>query len=113
MMVFCSKLDLSTGNKGGFEPLLETMQRLAEDVTDPPSERAAFTFLGRCVNVWGQPDTTPSTVNGNAQAESRGLPGFEHFIYDRLIPSAFRVPSLPQFNLKDGQMLVVSPTLKQ
>jgi exportin-T len=84
------------------------MQRLAEDVSDPVSQKAAFTFLCRCVSIWGQPVLPTSTINGEARTESHGLPGFEGFIYERLIPTAFRVPSLPEFNLKDGQMLVVS-----
>lgn len=82
------------------------MQRLAEDVSDPTSEKAAFAFLGRCVSVWGQP--IPSS-NGNTQSEpTEGIPGFERFLYERVVPTAFRVPSLPEFNLKDGQMMVVS-----
>jgi exportin-T len=84
------------------------MQHLSEDVSDPVSQKAAFTFLCRCVSIWGQPLLPVVTANGNGQAESHGLPGFESFIYERLIPTAFRVPSLPEFNLKDGQMLVVS-----
>jgi exportin-T len=103
-----SVIDFLTGNKGGFEALLENMQHLAEDVSDPSSARTAFTFLGRCVTVWGQPESTFTTVNGNGSTDSHGLAGFERFIYEQLVPSAFRVPSLPQFNIKDGQMLVVS-----
>ena len=83
------------------------MQRLAEDVSDPPSQKVAITFLSRCVTIWGQPIPDSSATNG--QQHSEGLPGFERFIYERLIPTAFRVPSLPNFNLKDGQMTVVCP----
>jgi exportin-T len=98
------------GNKAVFEPLLESMEHLAEDTSDAQSEKAAFIFLRHCVNVWGQPlEGTPSTSKGPAEAPSQGLPGFERFIYERLVPTAFRVPSSPQFNLKDGQVLVVSP----
>ncbi|KAF8968103.1 armadillo-type protein [Flammula alnicola] len=82
---------------GGFESLIATMQRLAEDVLDPTSQKSALIFLSRCVTVWGQP----------AEHPRRSLPGFERFIYERLVPTAFRVPSLPNFNLKDGQMTVV------
>ncbi|KAI6099576.1 hypothetical protein F5141DRAFT_963807, partial [Pisolithus sp. B1] len=35
------------------------------------------------------------------------LPGFERFVYERLVPTAFAVLSSPQFNPKDGQMLMV------
>lgn len=75
------------------------MQRLAEDVSDPPSQKSAFTFLNRCVTTWGQQD---------GQTASNSLPGFDRFIYERLVPTAFRVLSLPDFNPKDGQMMVVS-----
>lgn len=79
------------------------MQGLAEDVGDPSSQKAAFTFLSRCVTVWAQP-----AVNGSAQGQAQELPGFERFVYERLIPTAFNVLSAPSFNIKDGQMLVVS-----
>jgi len=42
---------------------------------------------------------------------NQNLPGFERFIYERLVPTAFHVPSLPNFNLKDGQVTVVSTPL--
>jgi len=98
---------ISERNEGGFEPLLESMQSLAENVSDPVSQRAAFTFLGRCVSIWGQVGPAQAGPNGNTLTQSRGVPGFERFVYERLIPAAFRVLSSPQFNLKDGQMLVV------
>lgn len=81
------------------------MQRLAEDVLDPASEKVAIMFLNRGVSVWGQPIDPSSGTNGPEASE--GLPGFERFIYERLIPMAFRVPSLPNFNMKDGQIAVV------
>ena len=79
--------------------------RLAEDDSDPVAQRIAFSFLGRCVQVWGQ----ANTANGDAAQASQSLPGFESFIYDRLVPLAIAVPSRPSFNVKDGQMLVVRP----
>lgn len=85
------------------------MQRLAEDVSDPASQKAAFTFLGRCVGIWGRSEQMTSAAQSNGDVDSQqSLPGFERFVYERLIPTAFAVPSLPAFNLKDGQMLVVS-----
>jgi exportin-T len=84
------------------------MQDLAEDILDPQSQKAAFVFLRHCVTIWGQPlDSTSPTSNGTAEPQSQGLPGFAHFIYEQLIPAVFKVPSLPQFNIKDGQALVV------
>ena len=74
------------------------MQQLIEDVSDPGSQKVAVIFLSRCVTSWGRESN-----------ENESLPGFDRFIYERLIPTAFRVPSLPGFNPKDGQMMVVSP----
>lgn len=81
------------------------MQQLAEDVNDPASQRAAFQFLGRCATTWLEPI---AGSNGQTNGQAQSLPGFERFVYERLIPSAFSVLAMPQFNIKDGQMLVVS-----
>ncbi|KAI0359842.1 ARM repeat-containing protein [Trametes cingulata] len=90
---------VSDRNKAQLENLLESMLRLAEDPSDPTSEKAAFSFLGRCVGVWAEP---PKTAGAQ-----QVLPGFERFVYERVIPTAFAVISLPQFNIKDGQIVVV------
>ena len=86
------------GNKGLIEGLLEMMERLIVDLTDPAGQRSALQFLARCVNAWAVP-----LPDGAPQA----LPGFERFIYERLIPATFRVLSLPEFNTKDGQVMMV------
>lgn len=99
---------ISERNKGRFENLLESMEQLATDLSDPGSAKAAFTFLGRCVSVWGRrPEEIAANGNGNALAGAQSLPGFERFIYEQLVPLAFKVLSLPNFNIKDGQMLMV------
>jgi len=76
------------------------MKGIAEDTTDPPCQRMALTFLCRAVAIWGR---LPGTEGG----EGEPLPGFERFIYERLVPMAFQIPSSPNFNIKDGQVLVV------
>ncbi|PCH42166.1 ARM repeat-containing protein [Wolfiporia cocos MD-104 SS10] len=90
----------SERNNGQLEGLLAAMQQIAEDVSDPPSQKAAFTFFGRCVSAWAQPV-------GDDNSQSQGLPGFERFVYERLVPTAFAVLSSPQFNFKDGQTTMV------
>lgn len=95
---------VTPANKSQFVPLLENIIGLAEDFSEPSAQRLAFTFLGRCVAIWGQ--ANPELANGE---NSQTLPGFDTFIYDRLVPLAFSVPSNPSFNIKDGQALVVSP----
>lgn len=97
------------GNNASFDSLMETMRVLAEDVSDPPNQKAAFNFLSRCVVIWAQPNP-PRGSNGNTNRNPLNdmrLPGFERYIYERLIPTAFGVPSLPDLNLKDGQVTVV------
>jgi exportin-T len=69
------------------------MESAAEDLSDPTSQKAAFVFFERGVAAWGALDG--------------GLPGFERYIYEHLLPVSFKVPAAPQFNIKDGQMLVV------
>ena len=78
------------------------MERLVVDLTDPVGQRSALQFLARCVNAWAVP-----LPGGDPQP----LPGFERFIYERLVPATFRVLSLPEFNTKDGQVLLVSRLL--
>jgi exportin-T len=87
------------GNKGQIEALFEMIEQVIVDLTDPAGQRSALQFLARCVNVWAVPPP-----DGNPQP----LPGFERFIYERLIPATFRVLSLPEFNTKDGQVMLVS-----
>ena len=81
------------------------MLRIVEDVSDPASQKAALVFLSRCVQVWGQP---AGSQPQNGSEPSTGLPGFERYIYEQLVPTAFGVMALPNFNPKDGQMIVVS-----
>ncbi|KZT72996.1 ARM repeat-containing protein [Daedalea quercina L-15889] len=90
----------SERNNAQLEGLLAIMRQLIEDVSDPASQKTALNFFGRCVTIWAQP-----AVNGDANTQA--LPGFERFIYEAVIPTAFAVLSSPQFNIKDGQMLTV------
>ncbi|KAL0955002.1 hypothetical protein HGRIS_003927 [Hohenbuehelia grisea] len=94
----------SDRNKPSFEAFMESILKLVKDVSDPSSQKAALLFLGRGVAVWAQ----LSAVNGAAQeGPNDSIPGFERFVYGQLIPAAFLVPSSPEFNPKDGQMLTV------
>lgn len=96
---------VNLGNKGSLAALLNSIQQLARDISDPGSQRLVYQLLGRCVTVWAQP---PTASNGSAQPASQDLPGFDRFVYESLIPTAFGVLSSSEFNVKDGQMLVVS-----
>jgi exportin-T len=78
------------------------MLQLSGDVSDSQSQRAALAFLSKSVNIWGQP--LPAAANGEIVP---GVPGFERFVYENVVPTAFAVLSLPELNIKDGQVLVV------
>jgi hypothetical protein len=82
------------------------MLQLAGDGSDTQSQKAAFAFLSKSVSVWGQPSF--DGTNGEIVPGSQGVPGFERFVYDNVVPTAFAVLSLPDLNIKDGQVLVVS-----
>ncbi len=82
---------------------MQSMIGIAEDASDPPSQKSAFNFLGRCVTIWAAPPQA-ATV-GPEPVES--IPGFEGFVYERLVPTAFRVPAAPDLNVKDGQVTLV------
>lgn len=79
--------------------------QVLDNLSDPPSQKAALIFFQRCVSVWGRLPGQPSVEDDEA---NNSLPGFERFIYERLVPALFRVPSLPGFNIKDGQVMMVS-----
>jgi exportin-T len=86
---------------------MESMLRIASDVSDLHSQKAAIVFLGRSVSIWGQPPGTSGGAPNGAEV-SEGLPGFERFIYERIVSAAFAIPSAPDLNVKDGQVLMVS-----
>jgi exportin-T len=94
MCAFNRALILCIGNIVHLEQLLQFVMQMAADCSDSPSQKGAFTFLGRCVAAWAHPTSeTPIPL--------------ERFIYDHLVPLIFKVPSMPQFNIKDGQVAVV------
>lgn len=95
------------GNNSSFEGLISSIQQVAEDISEPGSQKAALLFLTRCVAAYGQLATGGSAQNIGTQQPSAGLPGFERIIYEQLVPTVFRVPASPDINLKDGQVTVV------
>ncbi|KIR29357.1 exportin-T [Cryptococcus deuterogattii LA55] len=119
-------------NKPEFENVLTTLFNLTQDYSDGASQRLAFGFFSRSVIAWGtSPEAAarPSvfaesamatqskmisggTAQPNAHAitqEQRAkqcLPGYENFIYQRLLPASFEVPANSQFNIRGGQLIV-------
>jgi exportin-T len=78
------------------------MLQLAGDTSDTQSQRVAFGFLSKSISVWGQP--LSDATNGEV---TPSVPGFERFVYEGIVPTAFAVLSLPDLNIKDGQVIVV------
>lgn len=100
------------GNMAGFESLLNTIIQLANDFNDAHGQKAAFTFMSRSVTVWGTPDASNGTSNGNVSATTtRQIPGFGEYIYKTFVPTAFTILSSPSLNIKDPQILMVRPSL--
>ena len=117
-------------NKPEFENVLSALLDLAQNSRDPASQRLAWSFLAKSVVAWGtstaaatepsvfaesaMSDYSQKVANGlapptnqheitKAQRAAQALPGYETFIYQRLIPSAFEVPLAPDFPIKSGQ----------
>nr|XP_019043552.1 exportin-T [Kwoniella bestiolae CBS 10118]OCF22482.1 exportin-T [Kwoniella bestiolae CBS 10118] len=84
-------------NKPEFENLLTTLLGLTQDCSDPGSQRFAFGFFARSVIAWG---TSPEA----AAQPSQALPGYENFIYQRLVPACFEVPARKEFNIRSSTL---------
>ncbi|WWC65824.1 uncharacterized protein I303_108446 [Kwoniella dejecticola CBS 10117] len=118
-------------NKPEFENLLTTLLNLTQDCSDPGSQRFAFGFFARSVIAWGtspeaaaQPSVfaesamsnlSKAVANGNATATNQhaiakedrakqALPGYENFIYQRLLPACFEVPAQKEFKIRSSTL---------
>ncbi|WVR08059.1 hypothetical protein IAU60_005105 [Kwoniella sp. DSM 27419] len=118
-------------NKPEFENLLTTLLNLTQDCSDPGSQRFAFGFFARSVIAWGtSPEAaagpsifadsalsamSKAVANGSAAATNQhavakedrarqALPGYENFIYQRLLPACFEVPARKEFNIRGGSL---------
>jgi exportin-T len=117
-------------NKPEFENVLSALLDLAQNSRDPASQRLAWSFFAKSAVAWGTSTaaaTEPTVFADSAKSEysqkvasglapatnqhevtkaqraEQALPGYETFIYQRLIPAAFEVPLHPEFPIKVGQ----------
>ncbi|TXT13691.1 hypothetical protein VHUM_01058 [Vanrija humicola] len=117
-------------NKPEFENVLTSLVALAEDSSDAAAQRLAWSFLAKSIIAWGTSSaaaTEPSVFADSAMSHlskqvasgqavatnqhaipkneraAQALPGYETFVYQRLVPAAFAVPAAASFNLKAGQ----------
>lgn len=81
-------------------------------MSDPASAKLALSFLGRSAVAFAQapdaPGAQPKPNTPVVPVQVNVVPGYQSFIYERLVPLAFTIPASPSFNIKDGQVLTVS-----
>ncbi|KAF7327748.1 Exportin-T [Mycena kentingensis (nom. inval.)] len=87
----------SDRNQGGFDALMANMLQIGSDLSDPVCQRGALQFIVRTISIWG----LPTTSDGSGPSATKGLPGFEEYIYKRILPAVFQIPSLADFSLKE------------
>ena len=90
------------------------MLGIANDCSDAPSQKVAWTLLARFTTHFGKTPAQFEATGAERSAanlpaeEYHPIPGYEGFIYEHLIPLAFALPNQSGFNIKDGQALAVS-----
>lgn len=84
---------VSESNQNQLETVLQSHVYYAEN-GEPMTQRAALGVLTRLVPLWGS-------------YEGKGLPGFEQFLYETVLPLVFQVPAKPSFDTSDAQSQLV------
>ncbi|KAF9114533.1 pre-tRNA nuclear export protein [Mortierella sp. AM989] len=99
--------------------VLQSVLHYAQDMSDVPVSRMAFGILLKAVNSWGSQGesggaNTSSTANGDSNTSANGTdgnrpeaPGFYQFMYEHVVRITFEVPMKPNFDLQDGQSMLV------
>lgn len=80
------------------------------------NKRIGYSNLSKFVYIFGTIENVQIDLNVNSNLNAiptltpppLPLKGFEEFIYNNFIKLAFEVPAKPDFNIKDGQSLLVS-----
>ena len=124
---------ITARNKPEFENVLTALLALANESSDQQAQRMAIAFFAKSIIAWGtspniesvfaesaQSEYSKAVANGSAKATnqhavprdqraSQALPGYENFIYQRLLPLCFEVPIGPAFNIRTGQPVSLRP----
>ncbi|KAI7823777.1 armadillo-type protein [Gamsiella multidivaricata] len=98
MGLFSSELEnvlITAGNGQHLSLILQSVLHYAQDMSDVPVSRMAFGILLKAVNTWG------------SQSEKLEAPGFYQFMYEHILRVTFEVPMKPNFDLQDGQSMLV------
>ncbi|CEL55488.1 Exportin-T OS=Laccaria bicolor (strain S238N-H82 / ATCC MYA-4686) GN=LOS1 PE=3 SV=1 [Rhizoctonia solani AG-1 IB] len=94
---------VSERNKEQLPTLVQNIASIAEDISDPGSSRVALAFLAKSTIAFAQDPSAPGASAPSVKTDT--VPGYQTFIYERLVPLAFGIPASPSFNIKDGQSL--------
>ena len=88
-------------NRKHFDSVLKSILRLAleDDIT---LQKQCVLCLSKMVDFWAE---SPGSGAANAKP---GLPGFNQFILQQILPLCFQIPLKPTFNVNDGQAHAVS-----
>lgn len=108
--------------------ILQSVLHYAQDLSDIPVSRMAFGILLKAVNSWGSQGESSGAAAAAAHANGKnGLsngssssdggrdgtgekleaPGFYQFMYEHILRVTFEVPMKPNFDLQDGQSVLV------
>lgn len=104
---------LFPANKPELENILNNVVGFAVDCKDSTCQKLAFSILAKAVTAWATNPSAvavPMVVPGGVPAllpTSQVIPGFEGYIYERLLPICIEVPLNPLFKIKDGQSQLV------
>ena len=109
---------LSPTNKPELENILTNVASFTTEYGDPICQKLAFSILARTVVAWAFNPAVPRIAlagpvylgvgpEAKILPTTQVIPGFEAYIYDRLLPLCFEVPSNAAFRPKDGQSQLV------
>ncbi|OAQ25069.1 Xpo1-domain-containing protein [Linnemannia elongata AG-77] len=84
--------------------ILQSVLHYAQDLSDIPVSRMAFGILLKAVNSWG---SQGDDGGGDGTGEKLEAPGFYQFMYEHILRITFEVPMKPNFDLQDGQSVLV------
>lgn len=117
---------ITARNKPEFENVLSALLNQATDASDSATQRQALAFFSKTVIAWGSlnsptvftesalSEKSKMVANGTSTATNQhaitkeerakqALPGYESFIYQRLLPLCFEIPADAKFQVRFGQ----------
>ncbi|KTW27617.1 hypothetical protein T552_02059 [Pneumocystis carinii B80] len=89
-------------NQPNFETFLRSIIHFAADISDPSTEKIAFSILNKMVDAWAFDQSHISDIKTR-----KVVPGFDQFIFHSLSSLCFEVPSKQSFNPRDTQAIIV------